>query len=88
MAATASRPLRLTLLVRAYCHLCDEMRAALAPWAEAHGCAVDEIDVDADPALEARWGESVPVLLADERELCHYRFDQAAFAAFFVPAGR
>jgi hypothetical protein len=88
MAATPSRPLRLTLLVRAYCHLCDEMRAALAPLAAAEGCAVDEIDVDADPALEARWGESVPVLLAGERELCHYRFDRAAFAAFCVAAGR
>lgn len=88
MAATASRPLRLTLLVRAYCHLCDEMRAAVAPLAAAEGCAVDEIDVDADPALEARWGESVPVLLAGERELCHYRFDRAAFAAFVVAAER
>jgi len=88
MVATASRPLRLTLLVRAYCHLCDEMRAALAPLAAAQGCAVDEIDVDADPALEARWGESVPVLLAGERELCHVRFDRAAFAAFFVAPGR
>jgi Glutaredoxin-like domain (DUF836) len=88
MAATASRPLQLTLLVRAYCHLCDEMRAALAPLAAAQGCAVDEIDVDADPALAARWGESVPVLLAGERELCHFRFDPAAFVAFCAAAGR
>ena len=88
MAATPSRPLRLTLLVRAYCHLCDEMRAALAPLAAAEGCAVDEIDVDADPALEARWGDKVPVLLAGERELCHYRLDGAALAAHLARESR
>lgn len=64
------------------------MREALAPVAAAAGCAVDEIDVDADPALEARWGALVPVLLAGERELCHYRLDRAALDAFFAAAAR
>jgi hypothetical protein len=59
------------------------MRDALAPWVAAEGFALDEIDVDAHPALEARWGAYVPVLLAGERELCHYRLDRAALAAFF-----
>jgi hypothetical protein len=69
--------MRLTLLVRAYCHLCDEMRAALAPIAARHGARIDEIDVDADAALEARWGDLVPVLLHDGNELCHYTLDAA-----------
>jgi Glutaredoxin-like domain (DUF836) len=64
------------------------MRAALAPWAAAAGCAIDEIDVDAEPALEARWGTQVPVLLAGERELCHYRLDRAALAAFLAGAAK
>ena len=55
---------RLTLLVRAYCHLCDDMRAALAPIDARTVSPSTEIDVDADPALEARWGDLVPVLLA------------------------
>jgi len=76
---------RLTLLVRAYCHLCDEMRAALAE--QAAGIAVDELDVDADPALEARWGALVPVLLADGRELCHYRLDAGALDDLVLRAG-
>jgi hypothetical protein len=88
-AATQSSPLpRLTLLVRAYCHLCDEMRGALAPQAAAAGYAIDEIDVDADAALEARWGAQVPVLLAGEREICHFRLDHAALADFFASAAR
>jgi hypothetical protein len=54
------------------------MRDALAPLAADADCAVVEIDVDTDPALEARFGDLVPVLLAggvDGRELCHYRLD-------------
>ena len=69
----------LTLLSRAYCHLCDEMREALAPLAAQAGARVVELDVDADPALEARFGELVPVLMlggvADGVELCHYTLD-------------
>lgn len=69
---------QLTLLTRAYCHLCDEMRAALAPVAAAAGATILEIDVDADPALESKFGERVPVLLhggVDGAELCHFRLD-------------
>lgn len=60
--------LKLTLLVRAYCHLCDEMLAALAPLAAAHGAPIDVLDVDAPAhaALEAKWGERVPMLFAGD----------------------
>ena len=54
------------------------MRAALAPLASQARATVVEVDVDADPALEARFGEHVPVQLqgdVDGRELCHYVLD-------------
>jgi hypothetical protein len=76
----------LTLLVRAYCHLCDEMREAIRPFAVEIGLTLHEIDVDTDPELEARWGELVPVLLAGNRELCHYRFDRAAVLRYLFDA--
>ena len=79
--ATAVARLELTLLVRAYCHLCDEMRVALQPLADAAGAQVIEIDIDANPALESRWGERVPVLLLGSveqgHELGHHRLDAA-----------
>ena len=68
----------LTLLVRAYCHLCDDMRAALAPLAAAAGASVTEIDVDGEPGLQESFGERVPVLLIgaiDGVELCHFHLD-------------
>ncbi|CAB3787060.1 glutaredoxin family protein [Pararobbsia alpina] len=73
--------LRLTVYSRAWCHLCDELCAALAPLAERYGVPVDVIDVDSDPALEDRYGERVPVVLANETELCHYRLDAARVIA-------
>lgn len=33
------------------------------------------IDVDSDPALEAIYGEWVPVLLGGGERLCHYHLD-------------
>ena len=35
------------------------------------------IDVDSDAALEARYGELVPVLMSAGGELCHYHLDAA-----------
>ncbi len=78
------------MLSRAYCHLCDEMRDALLPLARMHGAAVVEVDVDAYLALEAQYGERVPVLLLgappDGIELCHYRLDAEAVAAALARA--
>ena len=63
------------------------MREAAAPLAADFGWAVEEIDVDSDPMLDKRWGDSVPVLLAGERELCHHRFDRATVTAFLLEGG-
>ena len=62
------------------------MRDALSPLATAAGATIEEIDVDSEPALEARWGEHVPVLLAGERELCRHRLDRAVLAAYLASA--
>ena len=73
--------MRLTLLTRAYCHLCDEMRDALAARV-VPGVEIVELDVDAHPPLEAEWGDKVPVLILGDartgREICHYHLDAAA----------
>ena len=66
------------------------MRDALAPLAAAAGARVIEIDVDAHAALEARYGDLVPVLLQggiDGREVCHYHLDRARVAQALSGAG-
>jgi hypothetical protein len=71
-----------TLYSRSYCHLCEDMRAALQAFMARQGLAysVDVVDVDADPALVDRYDELVPVLVAEPAgtELCHYFLDEAA----------
>lgn len=69
--------IELTLLGRGYCHLCHDMEEALAPLLDEFGATVRVIDVDADPELEARYDEQVPVLLHGETELCHHFLDAA-----------
>jgi thiol-disulfide isomerase/thioredoxin len=69
--------IELTLLSRSYCHLCHDMEVALLPLANEFGASVKVLDVDADPILEARYDELVPVLLHGETELCHYFLDEA-----------
>jgi thiol-disulfide isomerase/thioredoxin len=74
-----------TLYSRSYCHLCDDMLAALQAMAGAQPFAVDVIDVDADPALVARFDELVPVLFGADLaapELCHYFLDHDAVRAY------
>lgn len=82
--------MQLTLLVRAYCHLCDDMAAALAPIAAAHRASVAVVDVDAEPALEAAFGERVPVLFLGRPgagvQLCHFHLDPGRVTAALAQA--
>jgi len=84
--------LTLTLLGRAYCHLCDEMLDAVRPLAARRGVTVTVIDIDTEPALEQAFGDRVPVLFAGDpaggAELCHFRLDRVRVEAALaeVPA--
>jgi len=69
--------IELTLMSRGYCHLCHDMEMALRPLASEFGATITVLDVDADPALEAKYDELVPVLLHGDTELCHYFLDEA-----------
>ncbi len=66
---------KLTLYGRSYCHLCDDMLAALEELRGEYSFSVEVVDVDSDPALEAKYDELVPVLEAEGKELCHYFLD-------------
>jgi hypothetical protein len=70
---------RLTLYGRTYCHLCDDMVAALQKLQASMGFSLEVVDVDADPQIEARYGDLVPVLVDGEgAEICHYFLDLGA----------
>jgi glutaredoxin-like protein DUF836 len=76
---------RLVLYSRKYCHLCEEMLTALQ---SLHPRLSPEIlDVDSDPALEARFGEDVPVLMLGEVELSRHRLDAERVRAYLGQTG-
>lgn len=83
-STVAALPVQLTLYGRAWCHLCDDMRRALELLRAEFDFELAYVDVDSDSALEARFDERVPVLMADEVELCHYFFDTAAVRAYLL----
>jgi hypothetical protein len=67
---------RLTVYSREGCHLCEVMIEALRM--ASGGQPIEIVDVDRAPDLIARYGDRVPVLVIDGREICQYRLDEAA----------
>jgi len=72
----------LTVYSRNDCRLCDEMIAALRELQRRVRFELAVVDVDADPALERRYGATIPVLAHGGHELCHYALDPAAVTAY------
>ena len=76
------------LYSRSYCHLCDDMLAALHALPGEHRFVVEVVDVDADPALVELYDELVPVLVGKREgameQLCHYFLDEARVRAYLA----
>ena len=75
--------IELTLLTRSGCPLCDKMKAVVETVAQQDGgrtVALAEIDVSADPDLEKRWGNDIPVLLCGGREIARHRVSASELA--------
>ena len=73
--AADPKSIELTVYSRTYCHLCDEMIAGLQELQARFHFRLGIVDVDSDEALEARYGEDVPVVAHGSRELCRHRLD-------------
>jgi len=74
--------MRLILFQRDQCKLCDE---ALALLAAARAPEFESVWIDDDAALEARYGERVPVLREDDAaHEMDWPFDREALQRFFA----
>ena len=65
-----------TLYSRPGCHLCDDARAALERVRQAAPFTLDEVDIEADDALHARYLERIPVVALDGEEIFDYFVDE------------
>jgi glutaredoxin len=69
---------RLTVVRRHDCELCEEMLAALERLGRERALPpIETIDVDSDPQLARRHGRHVPVLLLGGTVVCRHRLDRA-----------
>jgi hypothetical protein len=69
--------IRLTLLSRPDCHLCEAMLAELVPLA-AGRASVEIVDIEDDEDLLRKYLYEIPVLLHGDRELSRHRLDREA----------
>jgi glutaredoxin len=67
-----------TLYSRPGCHLCDEAREALERVRAKAAFALEEVDIETEDALHARYLERIPVVALDGEELYDYFVDEAA----------
>ena len=77
---------RFILYSRSYCHLCDDLLAALRKLV-GEDLSVNVIDIDLHSELVQRYDELVPVLIGCrdgqlEQQLCHYFLDENAVKGF------
>jgi hypothetical protein len=70
-------PVSVTIYSRAGCHLCDDMTAVVARVARSLPLTVENIDISTDPALEARYGPDIPVLMIGGKKAAKYRVTEA-----------
>lgn len=72
---------QITILSRPGCHLCDELLPLLERLAGEFGIELERRNIDADPELQAKYSELVPVVLVDGREVGHWQIPEARLRA-------
>ena len=73
-----NEPLCLELYSRPGCHLCEDLRVLCERLGSEYPLQLTEVNVDADPALAARYGAEVPVLFIDGRKAVKFRTTETA----------
>jgi glutaredoxin len=68
--------MRLALVTRPGCHLCDVAKEAMDRVAAQVGETWTEIDVTSDVELERDYGDRVPVVLLDGKEHGYWRVEE------------
>jgi glutaredoxin len=58
---------------KADCSLCEKARAVLAHLRREFGYEIEYVDITRDPALFARYRETIPVVVLDGREIARLR---------------
>jgi glutaredoxin len=74
-----------TIYSRPGCHLCDDMKAVVARVARSLPLRLEDVDVSTDPALEARYGPDIPVLMIGGKKAAKYRVTDDQLRRLLLP---
>ena len=66
-----NKKIELFLYVKSECSACEDFESSL----DEMGLFYHVINIEVDPELIHRYGARIPVLLANDREVCEGRFD-------------
>lgn len=73
---------KVTLYTRPGCHLCDEMKEVIS----SSGCAelyqLEQLDIEGDPEMFARYQYEIPVLFINGVEAFRHRVSADEFKAY------
>ena len=67
---------RITLVSKPGCHLCDAARAVIGRVAADLGVGWEELSIEDDPALKEQYWEQIPVTFVDGRQHDYWRVDE------------
>jgi hypothetical protein len=82
-----ARPgIRVVLMSRPGCHLCDDAREVVARVTSEVGERFVERDITQDPALLAEHGESIPVVIVDGVQVDFWRVSEQRLRAALARA--
>tara|TARA_B100001123_G_C15303556_1_gene1021841 strand:- start:478 stop:729 length:252 start_codon:yes stop_codon:yes gene_type:complete len=65
--------MKLTLLTRKGCHLCDDMKNLILNLKKYKGVEFEEIDISGNIKLIQLWDTEIPVLLLGEKIIARHR---------------
>jgi hypothetical protein len=77
-------PVRITLIGKPGCHLCDDAREVIARVAQDLQVGWRELSIADDPTLSAAYWEQIPVTLVDGAQHDYWRVDEARLRAALV----
>lgn len=80
--------MRIVLLTRDGCHLCDAAATTIATVAERRSLGWAAVDLDASQRLRRRFAELIPVVVVDGRYLSHWRVDEQQLERTLARGGR
>ena len=69
---------RVAIYSKPDCCLCDEAKAVIESVRARHAFDVEEIDISLDPALQARFGQEIPVVFIAGKKAFKFRLDATA----------